>query len=145
MNPTKLQKALDEIMENGLQKVHMPYVKGKGKSVRIKNTIFRESKKDGGYLLFDVGTHKRVGTTFSKRGAIAYAKARARSDKQTLSTVLHLDSKLNKHYMDSIFHKNTIEQTQDETRKEMAYMRFELAKDHTYDYICQLDEYIFDD
>ena len=46
MNPTKLQKALDEIMENGLQKVHMPYVKGKGKSVRIKNTIFRESKKD---------------------------------------------------------------------------------------------------
>ena len=74
---TKLQKALDEIMENGLQKVHMPYVKGKGKSVRIKNTIFRESKKDGGYLLFDVGTHKRVGTTFSKRGAIAYAKARA--------------------------------------------------------------------
>ena len=61
MNPTKLQKALDEIMENGLQKIHMPYVKGKGKSVRIKNTIFRESKKDGGYLLFDVGTHKRVG------------------------------------------------------------------------------------
>ena len=105
MNPTKLQKALDEIMENGLQKVHMPYVKGKGKSVRIKNTIFRESKKDGGYLLFDVGTHKRVGTTFSKRGAIAYAKARARSDKQTLNTVLHLDSKLNKHYMDlSLIH-----------------------------------------
>ena len=32
MNPTKLQKDLDEIMENGLQKVHMPYVKGKGKS-----------------------------------------------------------------------------------------------------------------
>ena len=60
-------------------------------------------------------------------------------------TVLHLDSKLNKHYMDSIFHKNTIEQTQDEMRKETAYMRFELAKDHTYDYICQLDEYIFDD
>ena len=58
MNPNKLQKDLDEIMESGLKRVHMPYVKGKGKSVRIKNTIFRESKKEGGYLIFDVATHK---------------------------------------------------------------------------------------
>ena len=145
MNPTKLQKDLDDIMEHGLQKVHMPYVKGKGKSVRIKNTIFRESKKDGGFLLFDVGSHKRVATTFSKRGAIAYAKARANEDEYTINRVLTLDSKLNKHYMDSLFHKNTIEKTSDDTRREAAYMRFELSKDHTYEYICQLDEYIFDD
>ena len=52
MNPTKLQADLDEIMESGLKKVYIPYVKGKGKSVRIKNTIFRESKKKvGSYYL----------------------------------------------------------------------------------------------
>jgi|TARA_A200000159_G_C7115495_1_gene252554 hypothetical protein len=145
MDPTKLQSDLDEIMESGLQKVHIPFVKGKGKSVRIKNTIFRESKKEGGYLIFDVGSHKRVATTFSKRGAIALAKARARNDEHTQRTVLDLDQKLGKHYMDSIFHKHTIEQTDDDMRREAAEMRFELAKDHTWSYICQLDEFIFDD
>ena len=145
MNPNKLQKDLDEIMESGLKRVHMPYVKGKGKSVRIKNTIFRESKKEGGYLIFDVATHKRVATTFSKRGAIALAKARARNDEYTQKTVLDLDQKLGKHYMDSIFHKHTIESTDDEFRRDAAEMRFEMAKDHTWSYICQLDEYIFDD
>ena len=145
MDPTKLQSDLDEIMESGLQKVHIPFVKGKGKSVRIKNTIFRESKKEGGSLIFDVGSHKRVATTFSKRGAIALAKARARNDEHTQRTVLDLDQKLGKHYMDSIFHKHTIEQTDDDMRREAAEMRFELAKDHTWSYICQLDEFIFDD
>ena len=145
MDPTKLQSDLDEIMESGLQKVHIPFVKGKGKSVRIKNTIFRESKKEGGYLILDVGSHKRVATTFSKRGAIALAKARARNDEHTQRTVLDLDQKLGKHYMDSIFHKHTIEQTDDDMRREAAEMRFELAKDHTWSYICQLDEFIFDD
>jgi hypothetical protein len=47
--------------------------------------------------------------------------------------------------MDSIFHKHTIEQTDDDMRREAAEMRFELAKDHTWSYICQLDEFIFDD
>lgn len=145
MDPTKLQSDLDEIMESGLQKVHIPFVKGKGKSVRIKNTIFRESKKEGGYLIFDVGSHKRVATTFSKRGAIALAKARARNDEHTQRTVLDLDQKLGKHYMSSIFHKHTTEQTDDDMRREAAEMRFELAKDHTWSYICQLDEFIFDD
>ena len=145
MNPNKLQADLDEIMESGLKKVHIPYVKGKGKSVRIKNTIFRESKKEGGYILFDVATHKRVATTFSKRGAIAYSKASARNNKETAQEVLRLDQHLGKHYMDSLFHKHTIEQTDDEFRRDAAEMRFELAKDHTWNYICQLDEYIFDD
>lgn len=145
MNPTKLQADLDEIMESGLKKVYIPYVKGKGKSVRIKNTIFRESKKEGGFILFDVATHKRVATTFSKRGAIAYSKARARNNPTVANEVLRLDQTLCKHYMDSLFHKHTIEQTDDEFRRDAAEMRFELAKDHTWNYICQLDEYIFDD
>tara|TARA_B100000902_G_scaffold372315_1_gene399224 strand:+ start:2128 stop:2565 length:438 start_codon:yes stop_codon:yes gene_type:complete len=145
MNPTKLKADLDDIMESGLKRVHMPFVKGKGKSVRIKNTIFRESKKEGGFILFDVKTHKRIATTFSKRGAIAYSKARARNNPNLEVEVLRLDQNLGKHYMDSIFFKHTIESTDDEFRREAAEMRFELAKDHTWDYICQLDEYVFDD
>ena len=145
MDPNKLQADLDEIMESGLKKVHIPYVKGKGKSVRIKNTIFRESKKEGGFLLFDVSTHKRVAHTFSKRGAIAYSKARAKNNAELAKEVLRLDQNLGKHYMDSLFRKHTIEQTDDEMRRDAAEMRFELAKDNTWNYICQLDEYIFDD
>lgn len=145
MDQNKLQQDLDSIMETGLKRVHLPFVKGKGKSVRIKNTIFRESKKEGGFILFDVTTHQRVGTTFSKRGAIAFAKARAKNNLEVQNEVLRLDQNLGKHYMDSLFFKNTIEKTKDEVRKESAEMRFELAKDHTWDYISQLDEYIFDD
>ena len=54
LNNQKLRNDLDAIMEKGLNRVHMPYAKGK--SVRIRNTVIRETKQ--GFLVFDVKTHR---------------------------------------------------------------------------------------
>lgn len=141
MNQSKLVKELDDIMEAGLQDIYFPYAKGK--SIRLKNTVIRQSKQ--GYLVFDVKQSKRIAETFSKRGAIAYAHAIAKNKPNRLEAILELDTKLGKHYMDSLFAKNTIEKSQDDTRTDSAMVRFDIAKDYTWHYISQLDEYIFDD
>ena len=138
---SKLAQDLDAIMEQGLQDVFIPYAKGK--SIRIKNTVIRQSKQ--GFLVFDVKHSKRIAETFSKRGAIAYARCVSKNRKDQLETVLHLDQQLGKYYMDSLYAKNTIEKTSDRFRQESALTLFDIAKDKTYEYTCQLDDYIFDD
>ena len=140
LNNQKLRNDLDAIMEKGLNRVHMPYAKGK--SVRIRNTVIRETKQ--GFLVFDVKTHKRIGEFFSKRGAIAYAKAREKSNNVACIDIANLDNMLCKHYMDSLFFKNTIEKTTDSVRREATEIRFEISKDKTYDLIAQIDRNIFD-
>ena len=102
MNLTDLEQELNNIMEHGLQDIYFPYAKGK--SVRIKNIVIRETKT--GFLVFDVKKSKRIAETISKRGAIAYATAIAKNRQHSLETILDLDQKLGKHYMDSIFAKN---------------------------------------
>jgi hypothetical protein len=141
MKTSKLAKELDAIMEAGLQDVFIPWAKGN--SIRIKNTVIRRTKQ--GYLIFDVKDSKRIADTFSKRGAIAYARCVSKNRKDALDTVLELDMKLGKHYMDSIFAKSTIEKTRDSARKDSAMVRFDIAKDYTWHYVSQLDDYIFDD
>ena len=141
MNSNKLEQELNDIMEHGLQNIYFPYAKGK--SVRIKNVVIRETTK--GFLVFDVKQSKRIAETVSKRGAIAYATAIAKNRENTLEEILALDQKLGKHYMDSIFAKNTIEATNDEFRVESALVRFDIAKDNTWHYTSQLDEHIFDE
>lgn len=141
MNQSKLAKELDDIMEAGLQDIYFPYAKGN--SIRLKNTVIRRTKQ--GYLVFDVKNSKRIAETFSKRGAIAYAHAIAKNKPGRLDTILELDMKLGKHYMDSLFAKSTYEKSDDDVRKDSAIVRFDIAKDYTWHYISQLDEYIFDD
>ena len=141
MKSSKLAQDLDAIMEQGLQDVFIPYAKGK--SIRIKNTVIRQSKQ--GFLVFDVKHSKRIAETFSKRGAIAYAHAIAKNKPGRLDTILELDMKLGKHYMDSLFAKSTYEKSDDDVRKDSAIVRFDIAKDYTWHYISQLAEYIFDD
>jgi len=141
MKNHEIIKELNAIMEKGLQEVHLPYAKGK--SIRIRNTVIRKSRD--GFLVFDVKTHQRVAETFSKRGAIAYAKAREKNRDHDCDHILSLDNLLCKHYMDSLFHKNVIEKTEDEWRKEAIITRFEIAKDKTFDTMDQIDHYIFDE
>ena len=141
MNSKRIIEDLDSIMEEGLNRVHVPYAKGK--SVRIKNTVIRQTKQ--GFLVFDVKTHTRIAETFSKRGAIAYAKAHAKGYDAKCSEILDLDAGLSKHYMDSLFHKHSIEQTNDEMRKMALETRFEIAKDRTFQYMDQIDRFIFNE
>lgn len=140
MNLNNLEQELNAIMEHGLDNIYFPY--SKGKSVRIKNVVIRENKT--GFLVFDVKQSKQIAETVSKRGAIAYATALAKNRRESLETILDLDQKLGKHYMDSIFAKNTIESANDEFRVESALVRFDIAKDNTWRYTSQLDEHIFD-
>ena len=141
MNSKRIIEELDNIMEQGLNRVHVPYAKGK--SVRIKNTVIRQTKQ--GFLVFDVKTHTRVAETFSKRGAIAFAKARAKGEDSKCNQILDLGAGLSKHYMDSLFHKHSIEQTKDEIRKMALETRFEIAKDRTFHYMDQIDRFIFNE
>jgi hypothetical protein len=110
---------------------------------KIRNTVIRKSRD--GFLVFDVKTHQRVAETFSKRGAIAYAKAREKNRDHDCDHILSLDNLLCKQYMDSLFHKNVIEKTDDEWRKEAIITRFEIAKDKTFNTMDQIDQYIFDE
>jgi hypothetical protein len=141
MNSKHIIEELDSIMEAGLTRVNIPYAKGK--SVRIKNTVIRQTKQ--GFLVFDVKTHTRIAETFSKRGAIAFAKARAKGYSNVCDEILVLDQALSKHYMDSLFHKHGIEQSKDEQRKMALETRFEIAKDRTFQYMDQIDRYIFNE
>ena len=141
MKISKLAKELDAIMESGLQDVFIPYAKGN--SIRIKNTVIRRTKH--GYLIFNVKDSKRIADTFSKRGAIAYARCVSKNKQDDLHTILELDTKLGKYYMDSLYAKNTIEKTSDPVRQDSALILFDKAKDKTWYYTCQLDDYIFDD
>jgi len=47
--------------------------------------------------------------------------------------------------MDSLFHKHGIEQSKDEQRKMALETRFEIAKDRTFQYMDQIDRYIFNE
>jgi len=60
---------LEQIINDGLDRVNIPYQKGN--SIRIGNTVIRKNKR--AYMVYNTAENTRIGETFSKTAAIALA------------------------------------------------------------------------
>jgi hypothetical protein len=134
----KLAADLENLINNSLDMSFFPYVKGK--SVRIKHVIVRETKF--GYLVFDTKDNKEIAKTFCKTSALALAKNVA-LDRNRVKEIQELDDIIQKHYNDAMFFKNTIRVTKDQDRKFVAETRYELAAAKTRDAKQRLDRIIY--
>jgi hypothetical protein len=134
----KLAADLENLINNSLDMSFFPYVKGK--SVRIKHVIVRETKF--GYLVFDTKENKEIAKTFCKTSALALAKNVA-LDRNRVKEIQELDDIIQKHYNDAMFFKNTIRVTKDQDRKFVAETRYELAAAKTRDAKQRLDRIIY--
>src|SRR6056300_455708 len=104
----KILKDLEEIIEQGLSDIDLPYVAGK--SIRIKNCVIRKTKHND-YIVLDVKENKSIAKTNFKYTAIALAKRYLKN--YNLDPILDLDKELLKHYNDAVFYKNAIKLSQD--------------------------------
>jgi hypothetical protein len=130
---------LEHIIDSGVTEFKLPVIKGG--SVRIGKVIVRPSKSLG-YLVVDTETNKTVESAFTKRGAIAIAKAYLK--KIPYHSLQHQDHIIEKHTNDSVFYSASIDSAMDDFRKhvlasrlEIATQKIEIAKQH-------LDRFIFD-
>lgn len=129
-------KQLEEIV-NSVDLTVIPYQKGN--SIRIKQYVIRRSKH--GYLVYDCKENKQVTSLYSKTAAVAWTHCLIYG-KEHFKTIRELDDLLSKHHIDTIFYKNTIENTKDEVRKETAEMRLDIALAKTRDAKAKLMHYI---
>jgi len=58
--------------------------------------------------------------------------------------VKNLDKQYNKHYMDSMFFRNTLDKTNDDFKKDITETRLEIAETAMYDVANTLERIIFD-
>lgn len=124
MNPNeKIIKELEQIIAKNIDAVDIPYVKGN--TIRIRNIIIRP-KKDGEWLLVDCKENKTITTTFTKIGAVAFAKAYLKSIDTKF--VERLDKTIEKNYFDSYFYSHSL-QTADDAKKDILECRLELSQE----------------
>ena len=134
-----LIKELEDIVNRGLEGSAMPSVKGR--SIRIKNHVIRESSK--GYLIYDIEANSQVAKTQFKSSAVAIAKNLAQGKNVTKQVMLY-DRDLNKHYNDAIFYRNVIKNSTDKSNREIRKIRLELALEETVRIRNRIDSFIFD-
>jgi len=134
-----LIKELEDIVNRGLEDGAMPWVKGR--SVRIKNHVIRESSK--GYLIYDIEANSQVAKTQFKSSAVAIAKSLAQGKNVTKQVMLY-DRDLNKHHNDAIFYRNVIKNSSDKSSREVREVRLELALGETTRIRNRIDSFIFD-
>lgn len=138
MQTDKIIKELENIITNGLEQVVIPYKKGK--SIRMKNYIIRESTQ--GYRIFDCTENKPVAKTYFKTSAVAIVKNLIAGNDITKET-LYLDMQLLKHYNDAIYFKNTIKTSNNRVLIESRKARLDISLDKTRFIKEKLDNFIF--
>jgi len=136
--PSILAVELENLINNSLDMSFFPYVKGK--SVRIKHIIVRETSF--GFLVFDTKQNQELAKTFCKTSALALAKNLA-FDRNRVNEIKELDSVIQKNYNDALFFKHTIRVTKDESRKFVAETRYEIAASKTKAAKEKLDKFIY--
>jgi len=134
-----LANALEELINDGLEQVIFPYVKGN--SIRIKYMIIRKSR--AGWLVYDSKNNNQVACLFSKFSAVALAKGMAQG-KDVLKTVKYADTVIKKNYIDCVFYKNIIRKTNDEIKKSITETRYEVSRERAQQAKNSLDGIIFD-
>jgi hypothetical protein len=133
-----LVKDLENLINENLKNVSLPYVKGN--SIRIRHMIIRESKK--GFLVYDSYQNRQIARTYSKIAAVALAKTCAEGYEYS-HTILELDKIIEKNFVDSIFYKNTINKTNNDLRRYAAEDRYDIARERVDAARKELDKFIF--
>ena len=134
----KILKDLEEIIEQGISDIDLPYVTGK--SIRIKNCIIRNTKHNE-YIILDVKENKGIAKTNFKYTAIAIAKRYLTN--YNFDTILDLDKELLKHYNDAVFYKNSIRTSKDSYYTATRQNRLDISLHNTIVIQKKLDKYIF--
>lgn len=133
-----LVQDLENLINENLKKITLPYVKGN--SIRIRHMIIRESKK--GFLVYDSYHNRQVARTYSKVAAVALAKTCAEGENY-VDFILEQDKIIEKNYIDSIFYKNTISKTHNTMRRLAAEDRYDIARERVDAARKKLDKFIF--
>jgi hypothetical protein len=106
-------------------KYTIPYKNGN--TILIGNYAIRCS--DEKYLIFECKTNKIIDRTFSRAAAIAIAKNL--DNGVDVKKIHHLDSILQKNYLDSVFYKNIIKKTQDHRIRAIREARLQNSLEKT--------------
>ncbi len=114
----------------------------KGNTIRIDSILIRPSKTHG-YILVDTKNNKTVTTTFSKIGAVAVAKAYAKS--KPWRGLMHYDRVIEKNYNDSQFYNHIIETTENHPRRVAMEPLLEISTDKIDNAKRVLDGFILSD
>lgn len=139
MSNRNIVEELEQIIEQGLESMPLPYKKGN--SIRIGHMIVRYSKK-AGYLVYDAKESKQLAKTFCKATALAIAKHMA-VGRDIRKSLLELDQLVQKHYNDAVFYKHVIAKTDSEFVKETRSTRLQDAIYRTEMAKHKIDRYIF--
>jgi len=137
MNPDII-KSLEDLINSGIEDIALPFVKGN--SIRIKHMVIRKSK--AGWLVYNSKTHTQVARLFCKSSAIALAKSYAEGRNRRL-TIEDLDKVIEKNYKDCVFYKHTLDNCDDEIKREVTYTRYEVSREKTQKAKRSLDRFIF--
>tara|TARA_X000000950_G_scaffold37403_1_gene39963 strand:- start:778 stop:1194 length:417 start_codon:yes stop_codon:yes gene_type:complete len=112
----------------------------KGNSIRIAHIVIRKSNH--GYLIYDCKENKRITETYSKTAAVAWARAVIK-DTGNLQEIKKLDDIIAKNHTDSLFYKNTIENTENEIKRETAEFRLDISLSKTKQAKANLMRFLF--
>jgi len=129
---------LNEIIEKGLKDHPLPVVKGD--QITIKNSIININSD--GYTVFNTHKPSKIYNAFSKSGAIALATVLNTNKTSRIPEILNLDKDLEKHYLDSLFYKHTIDTAIDSFTKETREIRLEIALQSAKNAKRSLDRFI---
>ena len=137
----ELALELENLINNTIDKSFLPYVKGK--SIRIGHVIVRETKV-GFFLVFDTKENTEIAKMFCKTGAVALAKSIvSKQNDAEIKIIKSLDDIISKNFNDAIFYKHTIKVTKDDIKKQVAQMRYSVARDATQHAKDKLDTFIY--
>lgn len=102
--------------------------------VKIKNTIYVgyfgvNKQANGLYKVFNIVEKKTLHHTFSKAAAIALAKIYATNYSNFyVKKVLDLDEQYSKHCVDQLFYVNTLKNSKDIDKIEVAEVRLDITQ-----------------
>ena len=133
-----LIKQLEEIVNLGLESVHIPYQKGN--SIRIGDYVVRISTK--GFLVYNIKKNSQVAKTNFKISALAAAKTSV-ENKKDLYEILRLDQRLLKHYNDAVFYKHSLKTATDSFRRDVIKTRLDISIQESRKINRQLCDFIF--
>jgi len=131
-------KGLEDIINSSLEDIALPYVNGN--SIRIKHMIVRKSK--AGWLVYNSQTSKQVARLFCKASAIALAKSYSEGKSRKI-IITDLDRIIEKNYQDCVFYKHTLDNCDDDFKREVTYNRYEICMSKTQKAKKSLDQFIF--
>lgn len=113
----------------------------RGNNIQIKNYRIYAFKNK--YVIKTIDTKERVAETFCKASALAIAKNLARNKHFNINQIKYLDKKIEKHFFDSLFYRNSINNTKSSFKRDIIETRLDIAIQETAQAKNNLDRFIF--